>query len=36
MKLVWHAAEHMPPPFGAIIRLLILAGQRKSEIGGLK
>jgi integrase len=30
---VWQAAVAMPPPFGRIVRLLALTGQRKSEVG---
>jgi integrase len=31
---VWHAADQYP--FGSIVRLLILTGQRRGEIGALK
>jgi integrase len=34
LKRVWNAATDYP--FGAIVRLLILTGQRKSEIGTLR
>ena len=34
LKLVWNAANSYP--FGTIVRLLILTGQRRSEIGSLK
>jgi len=33
---VWSAAESMGYPFGTIVHLLILTGQRRSEIGGLR
>jgi integrase len=36
LKRVWIAAEKMGYPFGPIAQLLILTGQRKSEIGALK
>lgn len=34
LTAVWHAADEYP--FGAIVRLLILTGQRRGEIGALK
>jgi len=36
LKRVWKAAETAGYPFGTIVRLLILTGQRKSEIGNLR
>jgi integrase len=36
LKRVWIAAELMGYPFGTIVMLLILTGQRKSEIGSLQ
>jgi integrase len=36
LKLVWHAANDYGYPFGSIVQLLILTGQRRSEIGKLK
>lgn len=36
LKRVWAAAETMGYPFGTIVRLLILTGQRKTEIGGMR
>ncbi|HEY5081999.1 MAG TPA: site-specific integrase [Bauldia sp.] len=36
LKRVWIASEEMGYPFGTIAQLLILTGQRKSEIGGLE
>ena len=35
LRRVWIACEYMPEPFGKIVRLLILTGQRKGEIGAL-
>lgn len=36
LRRVWIAAEEMGYPFGTIVRLLILTGQRRGEIGSLK
>ncbi len=33
---VWHAAEAMPYPFGPAVRLLILTGARRDEVGGMR
>jgi integrase len=33
LAAVWKAAIAMPPPFGRIVRLLALTGQRKAEVG---
>jgi integrase len=33
---IWNAAGKMGYPFGTIVHLLILTGQRRSEIGGLR
>lgn len=33
---VWHCAATYPFPFGAVVRLLILTGQRRGEIGLLR
>jgi integrase len=33
LKLVWQAASEIGWPFGAIVRLLILTGQRRQEVG---
>ena len=33
---VWIAADELDSHFGAIVKLLILTGQRRSEIGGLQ
>lgn len=36
LKRVWHASDKAASPFGAIVKLLILTGARKSEIATLK
>lgn len=36
LKKVWDAADHVAAPFGAIVKLLILTGARKSEIATLR
>ena len=36
IAVIWQAAEKMGYPFGPMIRLLILTGQRRSEIAGLR
>ena len=33
---VWHAAEAMPYPFGPAVRLLVLTGARRDEVGGMR
>ncbi len=33
---VWRASEQADYPFGTIVRLLILTGQRRSEVGSIK
>jgi integrase len=35
-RLVWRAAGDLGFPFGPIVRLLILTGQRRSEVGGME
>jgi integrase len=35
IKRIWQAAEQMGPPYGALVQLLILTGQRRGEIAGL-
>jgi integrase len=32
---IWHAAGEAPSPYGTIIRLLILTGQRRGEVAGI-
>ena len=36
LKAVWTGAEELGGHFGSIVRLLILTGQRRSEIAGLR
>ena len=36
LAAVWKAADAAGYPFGSIVQLLILTGQRRSEIGGLR
>jgi integrase len=36
IRIVYRRAESFPHPFGAIVRLLILTGQRRGEIGLLQ
>jgi integrase len=36
IKLVWHGAQARGYPFGPIVQLLLLTGQRLSEIGNIK
>ena len=36
LKAVWQAAEKEGYPFGAIVQLLVLTGQRRGEVAGMK
>lgn len=36
VRLVWMAAGELGWPFGPIVQLLILTGQRRDEVGGLR
>jgi integrase len=36
LRAVWNAADATPGQFGIIVKLLILTGQRRSEIGSLQ
>lgn len=36
LRLIWQAAETIGQPFGPIVKLLILTGQRKNEVGGMR
>lgn len=36
LKAVWNRAEEVGYPFGTIVQLLILTGQRRGEIAGLR
>src|SRR6516225_4451545 len=33
---IWHAATDAGQPYGTIVRLLILTGQRRGEVGGMR
>jgi integrase len=35
LAAIWQTASSMAPPFGPIVRLLILTGQRREEVGGM-
>jgi integrase len=36
LRNVWHAADRLGGPFGALVKLLILPGQRRAEVGGMR
>jgi len=36
LRLVWRAADGLGFPFGPIVKLLVLTGQRRSEVGGME
>jgi integrase len=36
IRLVWRAADDLGFPFGPIVKLLALTGQRRSEVGGME
>jgi len=36
LAAIWRAASAMPPPFGPITRLLVLTGQRREEVTGMR
>jgi integrase len=36
LRLVWRAADDLGFPFGPIVKLLVLTGQRRSEVGGME
>jgi integrase len=36
LHLVWRAADGLGFPFGPIVKLLVLTGQRRSEVGGME
>jgi integrase len=36
LLLVWRAADNLGFPFGPIVKLLALTGQRRSEVGGME
>lgn len=35
VRLVWQAAQRLGYPFGPIVQLLVLLGQRRDEVGGM-
>lgn len=35
LAAIWRAASVTPPPFGPIVRLLLLTGQRREEVAGM-
>jgi integrase len=35
LKAVWRAADKQGQPFGSIVQLLVLTGQRRSEVAGM-
>jgi integrase len=36
IKALWAATEKLGPPFGSVLRLLLITGQRLNEIAGLR
>ena len=36
LHFVWRAADSLGFPFGPIVKLLVLTGQRRSEVGGME
>lgn len=36
LRLIWHAAEAIGRPFGPIVKLLILTGQRRDEVSSMR
>jgi integrase len=36
LKLVWLASDKLGPPFGSIVQLLILTGQRRGEVANME
>src|SRR6266478_1371769 len=36
LRLVWNAADKDPSPFGSLVKLLVLTGQRLGEVGGMR
>jgi integrase len=36
LRNVWHAADELGYPFGVLVKLLILTGQRRSEVAGMR
>ncbi|HVM77635.1 MAG TPA: integrase arm-type DNA-binding domain-containing protein [Stellaceae bacterium] len=36
VRYIWHAAASLSEPFGPFVRLLMLSGQRRGEVAGMK
>jgi integrase len=36
LRLIWRAADTLGWPYGAIVRLLVLTGQRRGEVAGMR
>ena len=36
LRRVWYAADKIGPPFGAVVQMLILTGQRRDEVAGMR
>lgn len=36
VKKLWRACDEVGPPFGTIVKLLLLTGQRRSEVAGVR
>jgi len=36
LRRIWQAAEKLGPPYGAMVQLLVLMGQRRGEVAGMK
>ena len=36
LRLVWKVADGIGPPFGPFVQLLILTGQRRDEVAGMR
>jgi integrase len=36
LRLIWHAANHLGPPWSQFVRLLMLLGQRRTEVAGMQ
>jgi integrase len=36
LALIWYAADELGPPFGPLVKLLLLTGQRRNEVAGLE
>ena len=36
LRMVWRAAQTMGPPFGSLVQLLMLTGQRRNEVANME